>query len=172
MDEQEIKARKFAEVNDQISNDKSNAAKEAEKYIQQETGHVQKAADIKVDENGQIVVDKRRKITINHAGVANDITKIANMVPGLSPMSRKVLSIRVINPGITTMGISLATGISEMDVKAYERDGLERIKGYLRDNLNYKDAAEKAAKDNVVSRAIAGELNKQGSKNSLLKGNV
>ncbi len=52
----------------------------------------------------------------------------------------------------------------------YERDGLNRIKGYLRNNLNYKDAAEKAAKDKVVSNAIAGELNKQGNKNSLLYG--
>lgn len=160
---------KFQAFNEQIRNDQSESARQAEKYIKQETGATASNADIKVDDNGQIIVDKRRKIRIDHAGVASDIVKIANMVPGISPMSRKVLSIRCINPGITTLGISMATGISEIDVKMYEREGLNRIKQYLRDNLNYKDASEKAAKDNVVSKAIAGELNLQGSKNSLLK---
>lgn len=158
-----------SEKTNSLIKDKSNLAKNAEAYIKYETGQEVKRPEITVSKDGRINVDKRRSIRIDHKGVASDIVKIANMVPGLSTMSRKVLSIRCINPGITTLGISLATGINEMNVKMYEREGLDKIKYYLRNNLSYNDSVEKASKDNVVSKAIVGELNKQGNKNSLLK---
>lgn len=156
-------------TNHMIKNDKSLQAKKSEDYIKYQTGADVSSPQISVDKQGRINVDQRRSIRIDHKSVASDIVKIAYMVPGISSIARRIIGSRVVNPGITACGIGLSLGLTEVDVLRFEQDAINKIKIFLATDLNYKDAVEKASKDNVVSEAVARSLNLQGNKNSLLQ---
>lgn len=162
-----FKAQEAAEkTNDLIKNDKSASARKAEDFIKYQTGANESSPNISVDKQGRINVDRVRKIRIDHKHVASDILKMVHIIPNMSLNSRRVMSIRVMNPGITTMGISLSTGLPELSVKQYEREGLEKIKDHLR-KTKYDDVVEKAVKD--IKNEKIDNYNLQGQKNSLLQ---
>lgn len=147
--------------------DQSKIAKRAEDYIRYTTKQEVKQREIKVDEQGRLCVDKRKSTRIDHKALANQFVKLAGVVPGITPLGRKIITTRLLNPGISTMGIGLSLGMRDAEVLKYERDGLHRIKMFMASN-DLAEAAEKANKDRLVTDAVKN-LNLQGKSNSLLK---
>ena len=145
----------------------SKSAKSAEQYIQYATKQDVKHKDITLDEHGRINVDRHKSIKIDHVALATQFIKMANVVPGVSALSRKIINTRLINPGISTTGIGLSLGLRDAEVLKYERDGLSRIKEFL-SRISMEDAVAKANRDNLVNEAFKN-LNLQGKDNSLLK---
>ena len=145
----------------------SKSAKSAEQYIQYATKQDVKHKDITLDEHGRINVDRHKSIKIDHVALATQFIKMANVVPGVSALSRKIINTRLINPGISTTGIGLSLGLRDAEVLKYERDGLSRIKEFL-SRISMEDAVAKANRDNLVNEAVKN-LNLQGKDNSLLK---
>lgn len=147
--------------------DKSKIAKDASKYIQYTTKKNASEQELKIDEQGRICVDKYKKTTINHVALANNFVKLANVVP-MPPLSRKIIQLRLVNPGITITGICLQTGLLATEVKLYEQEGINRMTSYLR-KTSLQEATDKFNTDSAVEYAVKN-LNMQGKDNSLFKG--
>lgn len=144
----------------------SQTAKSAEDYIRYTTKQAVHQRDIKVDEQGRICVDKRVSKTINHVALANNFVKLASIVP-MGRISRKIIQMKLVNPGISYTGISLQTGLLAHEIKAYEREGINRIEAYLK-RTDLQEAIDKTNRDSAVEHAVKN-LNVQGKDNSLLK---
>lgn len=147
--------------------EQSKKARQAEEYIRYATKQEVKHKDIEVDEQGRICVDKHKSIKVDHLALATQFIKLANVIPGITTIGRKIITTRLINPGISTAGIGLSVGLRDTEVLAYERDGLNRMKEYI-GKTSLGEATEKANRDNLVSEAVKN-LNLQGKDNSLLK---
>ncbi len=146
--------------------DQAKIAKNAEDYIRHETKQEVKQRDIKLDEHGRICVDKHKSIKVDHVALATQFIKFANVIPGVHQLSRKIITTRLMNPGISTTGIGLSIGLRDDEVLKYERDGLNRIKQFIA-TTSFQEASEKANRDNIVNDAVKN-LNLQGKNNSLL----
>ena len=146
--------------------DQAKTAVKAEDYIRYQTRQEVKQRDIKVDEQGRICVDKHKSTTINHVELANNFVKLASIVP-MSPMSRKIIQLRIVNPGISITGVSLQVGLLAHEIKAYEQDGINRITSFLK-RTSIQESIEKANSESAVEYAVKN-LNMQGKENSLLK---
>ncbi len=151
---------------------KSKIAKQAESYIKYETGvDLTKQSAVELDEHGAIKVDRRTSKTVNHVACANDLIKLAGIVP-MPEKSRSIIQLKIVNPGIQMAGVCLFMRMRAEDVKNYETEGLNRIKDYLKNidlNKNMSEAVEKYNKDTASSKVTeALNLNLQGSKNSLI----
>lgn len=152
--------------------DKSKIAKTAESYIKYETGvDLDKEKKLELDEQGRIKVDKRRSTTINHVACANDLIKLAGIVP-MAKKSRDIIQLKLVNPGIQMAGVCLFMRMRKEDVINYEQEGMNRIKDYLKNidlKKNLSQAVEKFNKDsNTLTAADVLNLNLQGNKNSLI----
>lgn len=145
----------------------SKTSHKSEEYIRYTTKQEVKQRDIKVDEHGRICVDKHKSIKVDHVALANNFIKLANVVPGISTIARKIITTRLLNPGISTMGIGLSIGIRDDEVLRYERDGINRIKEFI-GRTSFQEANEKANRDGLMDEAVKN-LNLQGKDNSLLK---
>lgn len=145
--------------------DQSKSAKQAEDYIRYTTRQNVKQRDL-IDEYGNIKVDSRKSTTINHVELANTIIKLVGVVP-MSPYSRKVLLLKVSNPGITMTGVSLQTGLLAHEIKAYEKEGINRVSDYMR-RTDIQEGIDRFNRDSTVENAVKN-LNMQGKDNSLLK---
>ncbi len=143
----------------------SKTTRNAEDYIRYVTKQDVKQRDL-VDANGRIHVDSHKSTTINHAALANDFVKLAGIVP-MSAISRKIIQMKLVNPGITMTGVSLQTGLLAHEIKQYEKDGINRISDFIR-RTSIEEAKEKANSDSAVEVAVKN-LNLQGKENSLLK---
>lgn len=144
----------------------SKTTNKAEDYIRYATKQDVQQRELKVDEQGRICVDKHKSTTINHVAVANNFVKLAAIVP-MNAMSRKIIQMKLVNPGISVTGISLQVGLLAHEIKQYERDGLNRITDFIR-RTSLQEATDKANSDSAVEYAIKN-LNVQGKDNSLLK---
>ncbi len=147
--------------------DRSKIAKDASNYIQYTTKKNVSDQQLKIDDQGRICVDKYKKTTINHVAVANNFVKLANVVP-MPSLSRKIIQLRLVNPGITITGICLQTGLVAGEVKLYEQEGVNRIKAYLQ-KTSLQEATDKFNSESAVEYAVKN-LNMQGKDNSLFKG--
>lgn len=164
MDELEQIARAAEETNAQITADKSKQAKRAEEYILKETGQdVTKGAKVEVGEDGRIKVDRRSKKVINHVAVANEFVKLVNIAPGVSALSRQIISTKILNPGISYTGLGLIFKMRNEEIMKYEADGISRVKRYLV-GFQVDEAVAKFNKDGILPDI----KNAQGNKNSLL----
>ncbi len=146
---------------------RSQTAKEAEKYIQYTTKQDPTKNQLQINEQGQIKVDKRTNTTINHVALANNFVKLAAIVP-MPTVSRKIIQLRLVNPGITITGICLQTGLRSAEVGLYEQEGVNLIKDYLK-KTDLQAAIDKANKTSSIDSDIKN-LNKQGKHNSLFDG--
>lgn len=117
--------------------------------------------------NGKIQYTKRNKETIDHAQTANTILKLINITPGLSIKSRKIMSMRIINPGISTLSVAIQFGIREFDVKKYEEDGKNKVKEYI-SHCSTQESINKFNTERIIENDLKN-LNKQGNANPLLK---
>lgn len=144
----------------------SKSAKKAQDYIQYATRQEVKHKDLKIDEHGRICVDSHKSIKIDHIALAEQFIKMANIVPGITTISRKIITTRIMNPGISTTALGLSVGMRDTEVLAYERDGLNRIKEFI-GRTSFQEAVEKSNRDNIVTDSVKN-LNLQGTKNSLL----
>lgn len=146
-------------------NDQSKSAHKAEDYIRYVTKKDVKQREL-VDANGKIHVDSHKSTTINHVALANDFVKLAGIVP-MSQVSRKIIQMKLVNPGISMTGISIQTGLLAHEIKQYEKDGINRISDFIR-RTSIEEAKEKANSNSAVEVAVKN-LNLQGKDNSLLK---
>lgn len=144
----------------------SRSSKQAEDYIRYTTKQDVKQKEIRVDEQGRICVDKHKTTTINHAALANDFVKLASMVP-MSRISRKIIQLKLVNPGISMTGVSLQTGLLAHEITKYEKEGLNRITDFIR-RTSLQEAKDKFNSDSTIEDAVKN-LNVQGKENSLLK---
>lgn len=128
----------------------SEEIKDTSKYLQVSANdNPNKVVDpITVDDKGAINVDKRKTITIDHAGAANMVLKHINVVPNLSIQSRLILTMKVMNPGIKNRYIAKEMQITEYDVQMYEREGINRCADYLR-KQTLQDSIDKFNKDEI-----------------------
>ncbi len=143
--------------------DQSKSAKQAEDYIRYATK--KDVVHKELVQDGKIKVDSRKSTTIRHAELANNFVKLASIVP-MSPISRKIIQLRLVNPGISITGVSLQTGLLAHEIKAYETEGLKRITQYL-DKTSLQEATDKFNTERTVEHAVKN-LNMQGKDNSLL----
>lgn len=144
----------------------SKSANKAEDYIRYETRQEVKQREIKLDEHGRICVDKHKSTTIDHKALASNFFKLAQVVP-MSRISRKIIQLKLVNPGISITGVSLQTGLLAHEINEYEKDGINRISEYIK-KTSLEEASGKANRDAAVEIAVKN-LNKQGKENSLLK---
>lgn len=145
----------------------SKTTKNAEDYIRYTTKQDVQQREIKVDDQGRICVDKHKSITVDHVALATGIIKLVNAIPGIHQISLKVISTRILNPGISTTGIGISMGMRDDEILNYEKDGLNRVKEFL-GRTSLGEAVEKSNRDNLVDEAVKN-LNLQGNNNSLLK---
>lgn len=166
MDNIEKTQRKYESLNSHNVNDKSVVAKKAEDYIRYATKQDVKHKEIRLDEQGRICVDKHKSTVIDHKALASNFVKLASIVP-MSAISRKIIQMKLVNPGISMTGVSLQMGLLAHEINSYEKDGINRISEYIR-RTSLQEASEKANADSSVKRAVKN-LNVQGKDNSLLK---
>lgn len=166
MDNIEKKQLKYESLNNQSANDISSTARKAEDYIRYATKKEVKQKEIRLDEHGRICVDKHKSTVIDHKALASNFVKLASVVP-MSAISRKIIQMKLINPGISMTGVSLQMGLLAHEISAYEKEGLNRISEYIR-RTSLQEASEKANTDSAIERAVKN-LNLQGKDNSLLK---
>lgn len=145
--------------------DMSKLVKKAEDYLLHSTkGKASGASHIVKD--GNIKYTKRNKETISHVETANALLKIINVTPGLSSISRKIMSTRLINPGISTLSIALQLGLRELDVKRYEDEGKNRVKDYIKFH-SMESNIEKFNTERVIANELKN-LNKTGKANPMI----
>lgn len=144
----------------------SKITSKAEDFIRYTTKQEVKNRDINLDSQGRICVDKHKSTTINHVAVANNFVKLASIVPMMA-VSRRIIQMKISNPGITMTGVSLQTGLLAHEIKAYEKDGINRISEFLR-RTSLQEATDKANSDKSIETTIKN-INLQGTNNSLLK---
>lgn len=133
-----------------------NNAKDAEKYIKQH--HKSDNVDLGLNiQDGMIQVDSRKRTTVNHVATANTIIKFINITPGLHPMSRKIMTMRIANPGIKFGTIGLACGLRDYEVRQYEKDGIHRVKNYM-ETYSVQDGINKFNTQATVEQAVKNEM--------------
>jgi hypothetical protein len=96
--------------------------------------------------------------------MANQFIKLAGITP-MHKLSRDIIQMKLVNPGITMTGLSLAFRMRAEDILAYEKEGLNRIAQYIK-STSIQESTNKFNRD--VKEAEAKNLNKQGDSNSLL----
>lgn len=147
--------------------DQTKSARQAEDYIRYTTKKDVQQKNIGVDEHGRIRVDRHKTTTINHVALANNFVKLASIVP-MSPISRKIIQLKLVNPGISMTGVSLQTGLLAGEIKAYEKDGINRISDFIR-RTSLQEATDKFNTDRIIENEVKN-LNVQGKENSILNG--
>jgi len=127
----------------------SKRADEAKDFIERTTKRELKSNISKND----IKFTQGRQEHLSHTDTANALLKIINVTPGIPVLSRKVMSMRIINPGITVLAVALELGIRELDVVKYEKAGKSRVKDYI-DRCSLQEHTDKFN----VERSIENEL--------------
>lgn len=131
---------------------------EAEKYIRQNTkGKMDdKSLGIEV-EDGKICVDSTKSIRADHLVLASSLTKFIEMTPGMHPISKKIMKLRIVNPGYTSDTVAIVLGLRKLEVEAYEQDGKNRVKEYMR-TTDFNDCVNSANRSSIVEHAIRKEI--------------
>lgn len=106
---------------------------EARKYIKKNSNNKVSDSDLGIQvENGRVKYATKKKITVNHVEMAETITKFIAMTPKMHILSRKIMTMKIVNPGMTTTQVGLALGLRDHEVTAYETDGKNRVKDFMR----------------------------------------
>lgn len=142
----------------------SKKSQEASEYLLRATKGKVSGADSLV-KDGKLNITSHRSNTINHLAVANDMIKVINTMPGLPTMCRKVMCYRILNPGITDMGVALSLSLRLDVVRKYETEGKSRVAEYLR-RTDIDDNIDKFNADRIIQNELKN-MNKQGNKNPL-----
>ena len=100
----------------------SSNPKEAEKYIKAMTG---KAPDVTNDAKGQ------KTVFIDHKVAANAMIKYINAIPDMPKICKTIMTMKLINPGMTNWQIALGMGMLIGEVNELETIGKEITKKYL-----------------------------------------
>jgi|SRR5665213_77305 len=145
--------------------DQSAKAKHAIKEIERITKKPFKQADVRNAQGGINYTSKKASETRDHIAIANDMIKIINTTPRLPQMCRKVMCYRILNPGITDMGVALSTGLRVDVVRQYEKEGKAIVGEYMR-KIDLTDAHGKFDVDASIQNELRN-MNKQGKNNAL-----
>lgn len=128
-------------------------ADEARKYIEQTTKAPVKDSPIELTKRGEIKVDKHTKNTINHTDLANAMIKYIAITPGINPLSRKIMTSKIINPGMTNLTFALKFGMREEEVRLYEVEGKMRVMGFL-NRISSQDAINKFNTERTIQNEV------------------
>ena len=123
------------------------------RVVEQAAEHLRLTGHAKALEANPLKLTSTRKEHISHIDTANALIKIINVTPGIHAISRKVMSMRIINPGISVLAVALELGIRELDVVKYEKQGKERVKAFI-DRSSLQEHTNKFN----VERSIENEL--------------
>lgn len=103
--------------------------------------------------NGKIVVDDVTKKTYHHSEVANQMLKVINMTPGISRTTKQVMSMKIINPGISDMKVALSLGMREVDVYKYEEQGKIACTAFMR-RVSLQECTDKFNVDEAIQKEL------------------
>lgn len=95
---------------------------EAKQYIK-ETMHVNPDSD-----EGRAAT---RKIVINHKEIANTFVKYINAIPDMPKECKMVMTLKIVNPGMTNMQVALGMGLMLGEVDELEIIGKRIVEKYL-----------------------------------------
>jgi hypothetical protein len=105
--------------------------KEAEEYIKRHAKG--RAVDLGIEtSNGKITVDSHKRVQVNHVKMAEVLLKFINTTPGLSMMSRKVMTLKIGQPGISIERLSILCALRKNEIEAYELEGKQIVKDFMR----------------------------------------
>lgn len=143
----------------------SKTSIEAKKHLLHATKGKIGGADSLV-KNGKLNINQHTSKTIDHMGVANEMVKIITKTPGLPVKCRQVMCYRILNPGITDMGIALSMAMRVDEVRKYENEGRNHVIEHMKStDINYN--IEKFNADRIIQNELMN-MNKQGKSNPLL----
>lgn len=126
---------------------------EARKYIRYSTGRDANDKAIELDEQGRLKVDEHRQIKVDHVALANVVLKYINVIPGIPHLSRKIMNLRIVNPGMSNMATALALGIREHEIPLWEQEGLYRVKQFI-SRISMQDATDKFNTERLIEAEI------------------
>jgi hypothetical protein len=127
---------------------------EAEKYIQRHAKGKAPNSSLGIEvEDGKINVDSRKTIHADHMRLAESLTKFINMTPNMNPISKKIMTMKIVNPGYTSDSVAIILGLRKVEVEAYELDGKNRVKEYMC-TTDFNDCIKKFEQNGVVERAV------------------
>lgn len=101
------------------------------------------------------------KIKINHKETAHAFLKFIHGVPGILPLTKQVMTLRLMgqspkyNP-LTLLQVALCLGLREHEVEALEKEGIEIAQNFLK-RMNLQESIDKFNRDGqekVVKRII------------------
>lgn len=121
---------------------------EARKYIEKHEGRKMVEFD-----RPALKVDQRKSTKVSHVEMANTLLKYINIVPGISTVGRKVMSMKIVNPGINMDQVAIALGLRVHECIAYERDAMERVKNYMR-SLSVQEGINKFNTERLVENEV------------------
>jgi hypothetical protein len=142
----------------------SKTTAKAQDYLTHMTKGKVTGADSLV-KDGKLNITSHRSRTVNHLAVANEMIKVITTTPGLPTMCRKIMCLRILNPGITDMGVALSVGLRVDVVRKYEAEGKHRVSEYMK-STDIADNIEKFNTDRIIQNELKN-MNKQGDKNPL-----
>ena len=105
--------------------------------------------------------EKQRAITINHVPLANAFTKLIATAP-ISSICKKVMIVKIMNPGITEIRVAIILGIKTKDVKRYEQEGLHICKELLK-RVDLQGATNKYNAEEQIQREVNRLKGKQSN---------
>ena len=147
--------------------DQSAKAKHAIKEIERITKKPFNQSDVRTKDGRVNYTGKKAPETRDHVAIANEMIKIINTTPRLPEMCRKTMCYRILNPGITDMGIALSMGCRVDVVRQYEREGKAIVGDYMK-KIDLTDARGKFDVDASIQNELKN-MNVQGDKNALMK---
>lgn len=146
--------------------DQSAKAKHAIKEIERITKKPFNQSDVRNRQGGINYTGKKSPETRDHVAIANEMIKIINTTPRLPTVCRKVMCFRILNPGITDMGIALSMMLRVDVVRKYEAEGKAIVSEYMK-KIDLTDAHGKFDVDASIQNELRN-MNKQGKKNALI----
>ena len=89
---------------------------------------------------------------INKVECCNAFAKLIATAP-ISPICRKIMLSKIMNPGISDQRIAIIHGVRVGDVKRYEEEG-KYICGKLLERIDLQEATDKYNTDEVIQREV------------------
>ena len=92
---------------------------------------------IEDDQEKRLGTGNNGKLRIDHIATANLAIKVVNVVPGMHPVIKRILTMRIAEPvktgkSLSHMQVAISLGMREHEVKRLEREGLMIMNDYLK----------------------------------------
>lgn len=82
--------------------------------------------------DGIIKTNLQKKVRVDHVKTAEALVKFINMTPMLNKISRKIMTLKITNPGISIERISILCALRKDEIDAYEVEGVQVVRNFMR----------------------------------------